>query len=104
MPPGYWGRTWLVAVLMAAASIAGLEWFWRAQGHQPAVEDHKDLWSWQRRQAADGKHDTVTLLGASRMMLGFSTETFRKRFPTRRLTASASSPAEPPARALAGIW
>lgn len=86
LPDGPWGRTWLLAVLLAIALAAGVESYWRSQGQRaPMVVDDKDNWSLQREQVSTGDRQAVALLGMSRIQLGFATQVFRDRFPNYAL-------------------
>ena len=81
MPDGAWGRPWLVAVVAAAAVLSAQELIWRAKGFSSTVADDLDLWALARESVYDGGERSVVLLGASRMQLGFDTETFRRACP-----------------------
>jgi hypothetical protein len=74
-------RIVILAVILFVIAFSTHELFWRAQGHKPSVVDDRILWAHHRDDLLENKSKTVVLLGASRMQLGFSTETFRERFP-----------------------
>lgn len=84
-PQGPWLRTWAVAALVAVVVLAGLELFWRAQGHRPSTVDDKDLWAVHRGRARGAADDTVVLVGQSRLQLGFASPVFHARFPDLKL-------------------
>ncbi len=86
LPDGPWGRTWLLAALLAVALAAGVESRWRAQGQRaPMVVDDKDNWSLQRERLSTGDGQAVALLGMSRIQLGFATQVFYDRYPNHTL-------------------
>jgi hypothetical protein len=72
-------RTLGLALALLIAALAGLEGFWRLQGHTPAIIDDEDLWCSQRDRAS--LPNAVVLIGASRLAWGFSTDVIRRRFP-----------------------
>ena len=61
-PCGGWGRTWLGALLLAAALIGGAEAFWRSRGLRPSVIDDLDLWAFERMRASFAG-DGIVLVG-----------------------------------------
>ena len=90
-PGGSGAAMWAVAVTMALATLAGLEWFWRSHGYRPGVNDDKPLWADHRARVYERGGNTVVLVGQSRLLLGFSTEVFRARFPDKPLVNLAVS-------------
>lgn len=76
---------WICAGVLSVSVIAGVESFWRAQGHVPVVNDGQELWSWYRNEVYGNEGKTVVLVGRSRQMCGFWTEGFRERFPDHKL-------------------
>jgi hypothetical protein len=74
-------RLWLLAVLLFAASIGGLEAYWRSQGFWPTVPDTNELWYFwrQRIYREDGK--MVVLLGTSRVMADISLGAIQTALP-----------------------
>lgn len=80
-PAGPWKVTWITALVLAGAMLAGAEWAFRGAGHRPMVIDSMLLWSQCRGQVYRAGHKAVVLLGSSRLQLAFDTETFRQRFP-----------------------
>ena len=87
-PPQKWGRVWIGAIGIAISLIGISEIFWRSHGHKPSVVLDKHLWAYHR-QSVSNSPDQVVLIGTSRMRFGFSTETFRHRFPKHRLAMLA---------------
>ena len=80
-PDGPWARTWILSLVLTVFLLGGLELFWRSQGHQPSIVDDPQWWAYHRDRATDNDSPTVVLLGASRIQLDFSTETFRELYP-----------------------
>jgi hypothetical protein len=82
-------RSLLVALFLALVLLGGLEGFFRQRGVPPSLADDHDLWCAERdRVAALGPGDVV-LLGGSRMQLDFALDTFRERYPHRRIVQLA---------------
>ncbi|QDT14149.1 hypothetical protein [Alienimonas californiensis] len=89
------GRRAALCLLLIAASVVGLEFFWRSRGWGPGVSDTWALRAWFLTQAEGIRPDGVVTLGTSRMASGFDTEVFRRRFPNTRLV-NVSLPALQP--------
>ncbi len=71
-----------VTLLLAAAAVTGWECYWRAQGHEPALHDDRDLWSQHREQAISvDQSRNFTVIGASRIQLAFSSRSFEEAQP-----------------------
>ncbi|MCA9050091.1 MAG: hypothetical protein KDA89_15245, partial [Planctomycetaceae bacterium] len=85
VPQGYWGRTWLVAVLLSLSTVAVAEQYLRTQGHVPVINDGAELWSWYRNEVYGDPERTVVLVGRSRQLGGFWTDGFREQFPDHKL-------------------
>ncbi len=81
VPPGRWGATWLVALVVAIAVIVRFELFVRARGYQPSVKDDEYAWSWERAKVSTSSPRTVAVLGSSRILLAFSPTAFRETLP-----------------------
>ncbi len=81
--PGRTWRTFALAFALLVAALAGLEGFWRLQGHAPSIVDDQDFWCSERDRASEP--GAVVLLGASRLWWGFSADVFERRFPGRPL-------------------
>lgn len=87
-----WGRLWLVALALAAVLLASAEGFWRAQGHQPTLDDGPGLWSaWRSRVAEPG---ALAVLGDSRIQVGLDLDRVHSALGLRpiMLAIDASSP------------
>ena len=77
----YWKRSWILAIVVSLVFLSCLEYFWRSQGHQPAIVDDMRLWSLQRDKVGTTAHEVV-LLGSSRMQADVSTKTLKELLPT----------------------
>lgn len=75
-----WGKTWLLALVLALLLLGALEIFWRASGHQPAIVDDQRLWAMERSKIGKAGKEIV-LLGSSRMQSDISTATLRSLVP-----------------------
>jgi hypothetical protein len=82
MPRGPWGATWVCALVLAATTIGGVEWFWRAHGYQPALLDDKDLWAAQRVNVTS---DAIVMIGSSRNQAAIATDVIRRELPGREV-------------------
>jgi len=81
-PGGPWLKVWLSAIFLTILFLACAEWYWRSQDARPSVTDTVDLWSsWRNRVYDEVPGRPLVLLGASRMQLDFSNQTFRNDFP-----------------------
>ena len=85
----------LTAFAIFLTGLMGLEAFWRMRGRDVEIEDSRVLWAQERVRASNGNPDTVALLGASRIQLGFSTATFQESFPDGTLVHLAVDGAHP---------
>lgn len=94
VPTLKWSRVWIGTCFLVITTVLSSEAFWRANGHRPSIVDDPSLWSYHRRQISD-QRSQVVLLGASRILLGFSTKTFRDRFPTTPIAVLAIDGAMP---------
>ncbi|MCA1779146.1 MAG: hypothetical protein LC637_07140 [Xanthomonadaceae bacterium] len=71
-----------IALVTAAGLVAGWEWVWRERGYSPQLSDDKDLWARFRQRASTLPPErTLTVIGASRIQLGWSSATFEQAMP-----------------------
>ena len=75
-----WPKTYLLAISLTLLAVLGAENHRREQGFRATVVDSKSLWSVQRARVDDNP-DTLAVLGASRMQLGFSERAFDALYP-----------------------
>lgn len=94
-PRAHWHFVWGTGLALTVLVFCFLEGFWRSQGHRPSVVDSQALWAIHRAEVSDNRPSHVVLLGASRIQLGLSTETFRQRYPHYRLTQLAVDGSSP---------
>ncbi len=73
---GPWGRTWILAIVLAAIALGAIELHWRGRGFEPAVSDSARLWSAHRRRAQELEQPGSVIVGASRAQYGFDLEAF----------------------------
>ncbi len=89
-PSGPGTKTWVLVVLLFLCFFLSIESFWRHQGFQAEMVDDLNLWAYQRSQIYDDDGQSVVLVGGSRILQGFSTDVFRKRYPDFRITQLAA--------------
>lgn len=75
-PQGPWGKTWVVACLLIALMLGGLELLWRMRGHRPSIASTEQLWCYHRERLEGAGRDTLALVGASRLQIDFALEEF----------------------------
>lgn len=88
-PEKNWYFVWASTLILTIGVVAVAEKFWRDRGHRPSIVDSPALWAYHRSMIPQNDQTQVTLLGASRIQLGFSMDTFRDRFPDCSLTQLA---------------
>lgn len=90
----HWRKIYLVIFIIALSSVFSTELYWRHLSYRPTVVDDKNLWSVHRQRISD-KPQTLAVLGASRIQLGFSPEVFHSLYPDwtlANLTINANYP------------
>lgn len=75
-----WQKTFILSALVAILAVTSVETWRRHQGYRATVIDDKALWSVQRSLIGNDSN-TLAVLGASRMQLGFSEAAFRRAVP-----------------------
>lgn len=75
-----WGRSWLLALIIAVLLLGALEIFWRSNGHRPDVVDDQRLWAMERSNIGKSQKEIV-LLGSSRMQTDISINTLHRLAP-----------------------
>lgn len=75
-----WGKSWVLALIIAALSLGTIEFFWRSNGHLPAIVDDQRLWAMERSKIGKSQKE-IALLGSSRMQSDISIETLRRLAP-----------------------
>lgn len=68
IPTQPWNRIFLVALLLAAALLAGWELYWRAYGVTPVYRNSDGAWAQQRRRINEGEGGRTVLIGSSRVL------------------------------------
>ncbi len=94
LPAGPWARTWLVALLLAGATLGGYEGALRWRGLRPHITDDAGLWSLARSRVRPHDPDQVVIIGASRAQLGLQPAALAAALGTRppvQLAVSGSS-------------
>jgi hypothetical protein len=80
----------VLALLVAAGTIAGWEGLWRARGHEPSLYDDRDLWAAHRARVSHvDQTRNFAVIGASRIQLAFSTGAFEQAMPGWEATSLA---------------
>ncbi|WP_376697364.1 hypothetical protein [Wenzhouxiangella sp. EGI_FJ10305] len=80
----------VIAGVVATATVGGWEWLWRERGFTPALYDDRDLWAAHRQRAVTvAQENNFTVLGASRIQLAFSTRAFENTLPDWEATSLA---------------
>jgi hypothetical protein len=90
----HWRKIYLVVAILSLGSVLGAELYWRHLSYRPTVVDDKNLWSVHRQRISDNPQ-TLAVLGASRIQLGFSPEVFHALYPDwtlANLTINANYP------------
>ncbi len=86
IPNSRWGPILLIVVVTAASLLVFSELFWRFRGAEPNYVDDPRRWSYFRDQVGPMKERNSTILiGASRIQLGWSLDTFRSIIPRTRI-------------------
>ena len=79
-----WGKSWILALIITAMLLGGLEYYWRSSGHQPAIVDDQRLWAGERSKVGDSRKEII-LLGSSRMQTDISMPTLRRLAPDQNV-------------------
>lgn len=74
--------TLIVATLLSSISIFCWEYYWRAQGHQPNIDDNKNLWANQRTKLENFNEKTVVFIGSSRILYGIQLDIWKEQTQT----------------------
>lgn len=83
----------LVALILSILGLTAWEYYWRAQGKIPDIDDNKDLWAVQRAKVENLNKDGVILMGSSRVLFDIQLEQWKKETgiqPIQLATAGAS--------------
>jgi hypothetical protein len=72
VPEQRWGRILLGALALFLLLLGTWEWYWRAFGAKPGVNNSFGLWAIQRRRIDAGEGDATLLVGASRLFFDIS--------------------------------
>lgn len=70
----------MAALILAFVALGGLECYWRANGHRPAIVDDQRLWAMERNKVGKAEKEIV-LLGSSRMQTDISIKTLKRLAP-----------------------
>ncbi len=58
----------IIAITLGLLFVVAWELFWRSQGHEPKIDDNKNLWANQREKLDEIKENTVVFIGSSRIL------------------------------------
>lgn len=79
-----WVSVYIIALLVALATVIGAENYWRERNYRPALLDSVALWSVQRDQVAAYGKRALVFIGASRTLYGVDLPTIREQWPQYR--------------------
>ncbi|MCB0382171.1 MAG: hypothetical protein KDD05_02360 [Psychroserpens sp.] len=87
-------QSMLIAIALSLLSLIAWEFYWRAQGKIPDIDDNKDLWAVQRAKVKTLSDDDVILMGSSRVLFDIQLEQWRKETGIRpiQLASAGASP------------
>lgn len=87
-------KSLLLALVFGIAALGAWEFYWRAQGYEPGLEDNKALWAVQRSRANYATENDVILLGDSRMLFDIQLDAFEKETGVRpiQLASAGTTP------------
>lgn len=94
-PDGPWLRIWIIALIIAAVALAGLEAGWRSLGFEPESPDNTERWVLYREAATRHGSDAVALVGSSRLQLDIDPDLLSQGLggrPVQQLAINGSSP------------
>jgi hypothetical protein len=80
-----WGRTWLLAIVLAGVGVAAQESLWRALGVFPNTPDSQELWRFWRQRVYRDDGKVVVILGTSRAQSGISVSELQLQLPEHRI-------------------
>lgn len=88
-----WSYIWFFIVILYLLTIGGWELYWRFHGFTPSITDDWPVWSQIRRQA-NNHHNSLALVGASRILLGLDPEIIEKEtdYSAHMLAIDGSDP------------
>ncbi|MGB5419338.1 hypothetical protein [Algibacter sp.] len=75
-------QTLLIAVILGIISVTAWELYWRSQGHEPNIDDNKNLWANQRAKLEDIKENTVVIIGSSRILYDIQLDIWKEETNT----------------------
>jgi hypothetical protein len=84
VPDGPWGLTFVLAAVLFAIAIGGLERYWRSRGLVPTVDDSLELWSYERDRVYPGLRPwrkKLVLVGGSRLLCDADLDVISDRLP-----------------------
>lgn len=87
--PGQPVQRLVTGVVVGLALLSALEAAWHHRGHYASVVDDEPLWCVQREKVSSGSHNTVALVGWSRILYGWDTPTFASMWPNHGLSVLA---------------
>jgi len=84
----------IIAVSLGIIAIGSWEFYWRSQGHEPNLDDNKNLWANQRSKLENFDKNTVVFIGSSRILYDIQLDIWKEQTQTNpvMLAAQGSSP------------
>ena len=87
-------KSFFVAAIFAIVALTCWEFYWRAQGYHPELEDNKALWAVQRGKVNYASSKDIVLLGDSRMLFDLQLDAWEKETGIRpiQLASAGTTP------------
>ncbi len=78
-------RVYLLALVLFAGMIGGLEAYWRGCAFQPNVPDSPDLWAYHWSRVVGNDPNLIVAIGTSRIRTAVRPDVIHERLPSHRL-------------------
>lgn len=84
----------IIALVLGVLSITAWESYWRYQGHEPSINDNKNLWANQRAKLENFNNKTVAIIGSSRILYDLQLDIWKEQTQTEpaMLATQGASP------------
>src|SRR5688572_9846988 len=74
--PKHFFKAAIVALLLIAVFIVGLEYYWRSRGYELSYNDDKVLWAMERKKVYEPAGGVTVFCGASRIKWDLDIDTW----------------------------